>query len=131
MQAITLKGFPARVDQREAVWRVRQYYETESNEELAAAAAGDYLDTLLPTDQCVETTKPGRFWTEFVAWPRTSAPAPTVVFKPDWLRVQRGDCKADRADAPCTVCGCTFAEHAPVQGYPCLHRACDGRLLKL
>jgi hypothetical protein len=33
--------------------------------------------------------------------------------------------------AICEVCGVCYFDHAPVQGFAWLVRACDGRLLKL
>ena len=56
------------------------------------------------------------------------APKP---FRPDTIRVERGDYVRVSGDVECPVCGCEYWMHATVQGYEFLRRACDGRLLKL
>ena len=56
---------------------------------------------------------------------------PARMFKPDRIRVERGDWIRVSGDIECTICGCVYYDHAPVQGYPWLKRLCDGRLVKL
>ena len=51
--------------------------------------------------------------------------------KPDQLRVDRGDVIRASGEAECSVCGCLYYDHDTVRGFRWLHRACDGRLLKL
>lgn len=52
-------------------------------------------------------------------------------FKPDQWRVDTGDYVRVGGDATCNVCGMPYYDHATVRGYRWLHRACDGRLVKL
>lgn len=52
-------------------------------------------------------------------------------YRPDKVRVERGDFIRVGGDMICDVCGCAYWEHAPVQGMEFLRRRCDGMLLKL
>jgi hypothetical protein len=52
-------------------------------------------------------------------------------YKPDMIRVERGDFERRATNGTCTVCGCENIEHEPVIGYPWLNRLCDGSLVKL
>jgi len=52
-------------------------------------------------------------------------------YKPDIIRVDRGDYVRASGMVLCEICGVAYFDHAPVQGFEWLHRACDGRLLKL
>ncbi len=52
-------------------------------------------------------------------------------FKPDRIRVDRGDYTRAGGDVVCSICGCCYYDHPNVRGYEWLHRACDGKLLKL
>ena len=52
-------------------------------------------------------------------------------YKPDVIRVERGDWKRASGACICEVCRQEFFDHAPVVGYPWLQRLCDGRLVKL
>lgn len=52
-------------------------------------------------------------------------------FKPDLIRVDRGDYVRASGEVVCEICGCKYWEHPTVHGFEWLHRACDGRLLKL
>lgn len=51
--------------------------------------------------------------------------------KADRVRVDRGDYVRASGMVTCDVCGCEYWQHATVQGFEWLHRACDGKLLKL
>lgn len=51
--------------------------------------------------------------------------------KPDQLRVDRGDYIRAGGNAECSICGFEYYDHDTVRGFRWLHRACDGRLLKL
>lgn len=53
------------------------------------------------------------------------------IAKPDLIRADKGDYVRASGLAVCDACGCAYWEHATVVGLPWLHRACDGRLLKL
>lgn len=56
---------------------------------------------------------------------------PRKPYRPDQVRVDRGDFVRVSQMSTCVVCGCDYWEHAPVQGFEWLRRGCDGRLLKL
>jgi hypothetical protein len=52
-------------------------------------------------------------------------------YKPDLIRVERGDYVRASHLMVCDGCGCMYIEHSPVVGYEWLNRLCDGRLVKL
>jgi hypothetical protein len=52
-------------------------------------------------------------------------------YKPDQIRVDRGDYVRAAGDTICTICNCVYYDHAPVVGYAWLRKLCDGRLVKL
>jgi hypothetical protein len=52
-------------------------------------------------------------------------------YKPDLIRVTRGDWVRASGACICEVCGEEYYDHAPVIGYDWLTRLCDGRLVKL
>lgn len=52
-------------------------------------------------------------------------------YKPDQIRVDRGDYVRASGLVLCEVCGVCYFDHPPVVGFEWLRRACDGRLLKL
>jgi hypothetical protein len=52
-------------------------------------------------------------------------------YRPDVIRVERGDYQRASHLMKCNVCDCEYIEHEPVTGYEWLHRLCDGRLVKL
>jgi hypothetical protein len=52
-------------------------------------------------------------------------------FKPDRIRVDRGDWERASGMCLCTICGCSYFDHANVRGYEWLNRLCDGRFVKL
>lgn len=52
-------------------------------------------------------------------------------FKPDAIRVERGDWVRASGMCICDVCGVSYFDHATVRGYDWLQRLCDGRLVKL
>lgn len=52
-------------------------------------------------------------------------------YKPDAVRVERGDYIRAGGDVMCDVCRCAYYEHAPVVGFEWLQRLCDGKLVKL
>lgn len=53
------------------------------------------------------------------------------AYKPDVIRVDRGDYVRASGMVLCETCGVCYFDHAPVTGFSWLVRACDGRLLKL
>jgi hypothetical protein len=52
-------------------------------------------------------------------------------YRPDVIRVDRGDYARVSHQMVCNVCSCEYWEHAPVLGFEWLTRLCDGRLVKL
>jgi len=56
---------------------------------------------------------------------------PRRPFKPDEIRVERGDWQRASGLCRCEICGCEYYAHANVRGYEWLNRLCDGRLVKL
>ncbi len=52
-------------------------------------------------------------------------------YKPDMIRVERGEWKRASGACICTVCGEEYFDHAPVVGYTWLTRLCNGNLVKL
>lgn len=56
---------------------------------------------------------------------------PRRPFKPDAIRVDRGDYTRASGMCICEVCGVCYFDHATVQGFTWLNRLCDGRLVKL
>lgn len=65
--------------------------------------------------------------------PRTQAyePMRSRPYKPDIIRVERGDYTRASHLVVCTICSCTYGDHPPVLGYEWLTRLCDGRLVHL
>lgn len=51
-------------------------------------------------------------------------------YKPDLIRVERGDWSRASGMCLCDVCATAYFDHAPVTGYEWLTRLCDGRLVK-
>jgi hypothetical protein len=72
-------------------------------------------------------------------WPgQTTAPttpSPDVerqrTYKPDEIRVERGDWSRAGGDVRCGVCDCVYYDHPSVIGYSWLRRTCTGKLVKL
>ena len=60
-----------------------------------------------------------------------SDPTRRRPYKPDIVRVERGDYVRVSHLVVCDVCGYIYGDHAPVNGYEWLTRLCDGRLVKL
>jgi hypothetical protein len=52
-------------------------------------------------------------------------------YKPDKIRIDRGDYVRAGGDVLCATCGCAYYEHATVVGFTWLNRLCDGRFVKL
>lgn len=52
-------------------------------------------------------------------------------YKPDQIRVDRGEYDRAAGDTVCETCGCVYYDHAPVVGYSWLHRLCNGKFVKL
>lgn len=52
-------------------------------------------------------------------------------FRPDSIRVDKGDYVRASGMCTCAICGCDYWEHATVKGFEWLHRLCDGKLVKL
>jgi len=52
-------------------------------------------------------------------------------YKPDVIRVERGDYVRVCGLTICVTCGCELYDHAPVTGYAFLRRRCDGVFVKL
>ena len=52
-------------------------------------------------------------------------------YKPDVIRVERGDWTRASGMTLCEVCAVCYFDHAPVVGFEWLNRLCDGRLVKL
>jgi hypothetical protein len=63
--------------------------------------------------------------------PLSSCPMEHRLYEPDEIRVERGDWHRASGLVECLVCGLPCYDHAPVTGFPWLHRICDGRLVKL
>ncbi len=51
-------------------------------------------------------------------------------YKPDLIRVERGDWIRASGMCLCDVCGVSYFDHSPVTGYEWLMRLCDGRMVK-
>ena len=52
-------------------------------------------------------------------------------YKPDQIRVERGDPYRAGTHQTCEICGCEYIDHEPVIGYEFLNRLCNGNLVKL
>lgn len=64
-----------------------------------------------------------------------NSPPPDVerarAYRPDVIRVERGDWSCAGGDVVCSVCGCVYYDHSSVIGYTWLRRTCTGKLVKL
>lgn len=56
---------------------------------------------------------------------------PERPFKPDRIRIDRGDWRRASGMCVCQICGCDYYDHPNVRGYEWLTRLCDGQLVKL
>lgn len=52
-------------------------------------------------------------------------------YKPDAMRVERGDWLRAGGAVICSVCGFEYRKHAPVVGFEWLNRLCNGMLVRL
>lgn len=52
-------------------------------------------------------------------------------YRPDVVRVEKGDYTRVGGDVICEICGCPYKDHIEVTGYSWLNRLCDGRLVHL
>jgi len=52
-------------------------------------------------------------------------------YRPDIVRVDRGDWKRAGGDCICDVCGFVYYDHQVVTGYRWLRKLCNGELVKL
>ncbi|QIG77419.1 hypothetical protein EVB64_093 [Rhizobium phage RHph_TM61] len=52
-------------------------------------------------------------------------------YKPDQIRIERGEDYRAGTHTICDHCGCEYADHEPVVGYEFLNRLCNGNLVKL
>lgn len=52
-------------------------------------------------------------------------------YRPDQIRVDRGDYRKASGRQLCGICGCDYNAHPDVRGYSWLTRLCNGSLVKL